>query len=180
MSWIAARRYARALMDSGRDRGKCQQYVNELAEAQEMIQKVPTLKASLLNLSFSISSKRELLERIFKQSGLSKEVISFLILLVKRDRLPVLPLIIQHAQNIINEREGKVRAYVYSFLPIDYGQMDELKESLQESVGKKVILENKVDKKILGGIVITINNVLIDNSIRTQFSQTAETLRRSE
>jgi F0F1-type ATP synthase delta subunit len=58
--------------------------------------------------------------------------------------------------------------------------MDELKESLQESVGKKVILENKVDKKILGGIVITINNVLIDNSIRTQFSQIAETLRRSE
>jgi F-type H+-transporting ATPase subunit delta len=151
-----------------------------LAEAQEMIQKVPTLKASLLNLSFSISSKRELLERIFKQSGLSKEVISFLILLVKRDRLPVLPLIIQHAQNIINEREGKVRAYVYSFLPIDDRQMDELKESLQESVGKKVILENKVDKKILGGIVITINNVLIDNSIRTQFSQIAETLRRSE
>jgi F-type H+-transporting ATPase subunit delta len=180
MSWIAARRYARALMDIGIDRGTYQQYVNELAEAHEMIQKVPTLKASLLNLSFSISSKRELLERIFKQSGLSKEVISFLSLLVERDRLPVLPLIIQHAQNMINEREGKVRAYVYSFLPINDRQMEELKESLQESVGKKVILENKVEKEILGGIVITINNILIDNSIRTQFSQIAEALRRSE
>lgn len=178
MSWIAARRYARALMDIGIEKGVYRQYVKELAEVQEMIQKVPMLKATLLNLSFSSHARGKLLQRVLEGMGLSKEVVNFISLLVERDRLQQLPMIVQHYHTLIDEVEGQVRASVHSVIPLDDDQMAKLKGGLQNALGKKVVLEKKVDTELIGGILVKVNNILIDSSMRTQLHQLVETLRK--
>lgn len=178
MSWIAARRYARALMDIGIEKGVYRQYVKELAEVQEMIQKVPMLKATLLNLSFSSHARGKLLQRVLEGMGLSKEVVNFISLLVERDRLQQLPMIVQHYHTLIDEVEGQVRASVHSVIPLDDDQMAKLKGGLENALGKKVVLEKKVDTELIGGILVKVNNILIDSSMRTQLHQLVETLRK--
>lgn len=178
MSWIAARRYARALMDIGIEKGVYRQYVKELAEVQEMIQKVPMLKATLLNLSFSSHARGKLLQRVLEGMDLSKEVVNFISLLVERDRLQQLPMIVQHYHTLIDEVEGQVRASVHSVIPLDDDQMAKLKGGLQNALGKKVVLEKKVDTELIGGILVKVNNILIDSSMRTQLHQLVETLRK--
>lgn len=178
MSWIAARRYARALMDIGIEKGVYRRYVKELAEVQEMIQKVPMLKATLLNLSFSSHARGKLLQRVLEGMGLSKEVVNFISLLVERDRLQQLPMIVQHYHTLIDEVEGQVRASVHSVIPLDDDQMAKLKGGLQNALGKKVVLEKKVDTELIGGILVKVNNILIDSSMRTQLHQLVETLRK--
>lgn len=178
MSWIAARRYARALMDIGIEKGVYRRYVKELAEVQEMIQKVPMLKATLLNLSFSSHARGKLLQRVLEGMDLSKEVVNFISLLVERDRLQQLPMIVQHYHTLIDEVEGQVRASVHSVIPLDDDQMAKLKGGLQNALGKKVVLEKKVDTELIGGILVKVNNILIDSSMRTQLHQLVETLRK--
>lgn len=178
MSWIAARRYARALMDIGIEKGVYRRYVKELAEVQEMIQKVPMLKATLLNLSFSSHARGKLLQRVLEGMGLSKEVVNFISLLVERDRLQQLPMIVQHYHTLIDEVEGQVRASVHSVIPLDDDQMAKLKGGLENALGKKVVLEKKVDTELIGGILVKVNNILIDSSMRTQLHQLVETLRK--
>lgn len=178
MSWIAARRYARALMDIGIEKGVYRQYVKELAEVQEMIQKVPMLKATLLNLSFSSHARGKLLKRVLEGMDLSKEVVNFISLLVERDRLQQLPMIVQHYHTLIDEVEGQVRASVHSVIPLDDDQMAKLKGGLENALGKKVVLEKKVDTELIGGILVKVNNILIDSSMRTQLHQLVETLRK--
>lgn len=178
MSWIAARRYARALMDIGIEKGVYRQYVKELAEVQEMIQKVPMLKATLLNLSFSSHARGKLLQRVLEGMDLSKEVVNFISLLVERDRLQQLPMIVQHYHTLIDEVEGQVRASVHSVIPLDDDQMAKLKGGLENALGKKVVLEKKVDTELIGGILVKVNNILIDSSMRTQLHQLVETLRK--
>lgn len=178
MSWIAARRYARALMDIGIEKGVYRRYVKELAEVQEMIQKVPMLKATLLNLSFSSHARGKLLQRVLEGMGLSKEVVNFISLLVERDRLQQLPMIVQHCHDLIDEVEGQVRASVHSVIPLDDDQMAKLKGGLENALGKKVVLEKKVDTELIGGILVKVNNILIDSSMRTQLHQLVETLRK--
>lgn len=178
MSWIAARRYARALMDIGIEKGVYRRYVKELAEVQEMIQKVPMLKATLLNLSFSSHARGKLLQRVLEGMGLSKEVVNFISLLVERDRLQQLPMIVQHYHTLIDEVEGQVRASVHSVIPLEDDQMAKLKGGLENALGKKVVLEKKVDTELIGGILVKVNNILIDSSMRTQLHQLVETLRK--
>lgn len=178
MSWIAARRYARALMDIGIEKGVYRRYVKELAEVQEMIQKVPMLKATLLNLSFSSHARGKLLKRVLEGMDLSKEVVNFISLLVERDRLQQLPMIVQHYHTLIDEVEGQVRASVHSVIPLDDDQMAKLKGGLENALGKKVVLEKKVDTELIGGILVKVNNILIDSSMRTQLHQLVETLRK--
>lgn len=178
MSWIAARRYARALMDIGIEKGVYRQYVKELAEVQEMIQKVPMFKATLLNLSFSSHARGKLLKRVLEGMDLSKEVVNFISLLVERDRLQQLPMIVQHYHTLIDEVEGQVRASVHSVIPLDDDQMAKLKGGLENALGKKVVLEKKVDTELIGGILVKVNNILIDSSMRTQLHQLVETLRK--
>jgi len=176
MSSIAAKRYAQALMDIGIEKGTYRNYADELAKVQELITTVPTFKATLFNVSFSVHSRRDVLQNILERIGVSKEVRNFFSLLVERDRLQQLPIIMQRFQEIIDEVEGRVRVCIYSTIPLDHGQVGELTESLQEALEKQVIVENKIDKEMIGGTIIKVNNILIDNSIRTHFARLAETL----
>ncbi len=178
MSWIAARRYARALMDIGIDRGTYSQYARELAEVQEMIRKVPILKATLLNISFSNRSRRDLLLSVLEGTGLSEEVKSFISLLVERDRIQQLPLIVKHYGDLVDEFEGQVRVSIHSVIPLEDNQLNTLKGSLEKALEKKIVLESKVDLELIGGIMVKVNNLLIDGSIRAQLHQLAETLRK--
>ncbi|MCK5010472.1 MAG: ATP synthase F1 subunit delta [Deltaproteobacteria bacterium] len=178
MSWIAARRYARALMDIGIDRGTYTQYARELTEVQEMIQKVPILKATLLNLSFSNRSRKDLLMRILEGTDLSVEVINFFSLLVEKDRIQQLPIIIKHYGDMVDECEGQVRVSVHSVIPLEDNQLTTLEGSLEKALKKKIVLKSKVNKELIGGIMVKVNNLLIDSSVRTQLRYLAETLRK--
>ncbi|MBW1853436.1 MAG: ATP synthase F1 subunit delta [Deltaproteobacteria bacterium] len=178
MSWIAARRYARALMDIGIDRGTYKQYARELTEVQEMIQKVPILKATLLNLSFSNRSRKDLLMRILEGTDLSVEVINFFSLLVEKDRIQQLPIIIKHYGDMVDECEGQVRVSVHSVIPLEDNQLTTLEGSLERALKKKIVLKSKVNKELIGGIMVKVNNLLIDSSVRTQLRNLAETLRK--
>ena len=53
-----------------------------------------------------------------------------------------------------------------------------LKENFEKALEKKIILESKVDRGLIGGVVAKVGNLLIDSSIRNQLHQLAETLRK--
>ncbi len=178
MSWIAARRYARALMDIGIDMGTYSQYARELTEVQKIIEKAPILKATLLNISFSNRSRKDLLLSVLEGTGLSEEVKSFISLLVERDRIEQLPLVIKHYGDLVDEFEGQVRVSIHSVIPLEDNQLNTLKGSLEKALEKKIVLESKVDSELIGGVMVKVNNLLIDGSLHTQLNQLAETLRK--
>jgi len=178
MSWIAARRYAKALMDIGVDRGVYQQYAAELGKIQATIEKVPLLKATLLNRAFSNRAKRDLMRKVFVEEGFSEVVINFISLLVERDRVQQLPQIIRHYGEMVDEFEGRIRVNVYSVYALDTAEVDTLKTALEGALHKKSILENHIDQTLIGGIVLKVNNLLIDSSVRSQLRRLGETLRK--
>ena len=178
MSWIAARRYAKALMDIGVDRGTYQQYAGELGMIQATVQKAPLLKATLLNRSFSNRSKRDLMRKVFEGEDFSDVMINFIGLLVKHDRVQYLPLIIKHYGDLIDEFEGRVRVSVCSVYPLDAEEVSALKTSLEGTLNKKTVVENTIDQTLIGGIVLKLNNMLIDSSVRSQLRRLGEILRK--
>jgi F-type H+-transporting ATPase subunit delta len=51
-----------------------------------------------------------------------------------------------------------------------------LKEQLERSTGRKIVLEKSVDPEILGGVVTRIGDRVIDGSLRSKLASMRETL----
>jgi F-type H+-transporting ATPase subunit delta len=99
-------------------------------------------------------------------------------LLVKHDRLQQLPLIIRNYGDLIDECEGRVRVTLYSVYPLDAAEVSTLKTALEGTLNKKSVVENNIDQTLIGGIVLKLNNMLIDSSVRSQLRRLGETLRK--
>ena len=64
-----------------------------------------------------------------------------------------------------------------TFSPLDPQQRDRLAAELGGLSGQQVILETKVNPDILGGIIVTYRDKILDRSIRRGFKDLSETLK---
>ena len=62
-------------------------------------------------------------------------------------------------------------AEVRSAVPLTDDQQDRLKAALSNATGKQVNLKVVVDPSVLGGIVATVGDTVIDGSVRTRLDQ---------
>ena len=72
---------------------------------------------------------------------------------------------------------GETTAEVVSAHPLDAGQVDALKQSLRQRVGREVSVDLSVDPDLLGGLVVTIGSQRIDSSIRTRLNTLAHAMK---
>jgi F0F1-type ATP synthase delta subunit len=77
--------------------------------------------------------------------------------------------------------EGSISCDTYvevvSAVELDRTMMDKIKEYVERAVGHRVILKNKVDGSIIGGLVIKIGEKVIDLSIRDKLEDIKESLK---
>ena len=78
------------------------------------------------------------------------------------------------------EYKGILDVEVVSANPLS----DELKESLKNKLSKKldktIILNEKIDKDIIGGIVLFINGKMIDLSVKNELNQIKRQLKETK
>lgn len=92
-------------------------------------------------------------------------------------RFPDILTIIDQFQNLYENDKKIVRADLYSATELDNDQRDRLAKAFEKRVGAaKVIFNIKVDKSLIGGIVIKSSDVIIDGSIRTRINKVKELL----
>jgi F-type H+-transporting ATPase subunit delta len=72
-------------------------------------------------------------------------------------------------------REHEV-AEVRSATPLDDAQLQRLAESLSRATGKNIEVKLVVDPTVMGGLVATIGDTVIDGTVRHRLEQLKETL----
>ena len=82
-----------------------------------------------------------------------------------------LPKIIDPLVRRSAEERAEVVADVRSAIPLDEDQQARLAEALSKRTGQKVSVKVNVDPSILGGIVATIGDTVIDGSVRRRLEQ---------
>ena len=65
---------------------------------------------------------------------------------------------------------GIIEGTVISAVPMEEKQIKELEEKLSKKYNKNVTLENKVDKSVLGGVLVRLGNTEIDGTIKTRLN----------
>jgi len=62
--------------------------------------------------------------------------------------------------------ENKIKGIVYSAIPLDRETIQRMEIQTSDLIKKDCILTNRIDEKIIGGFIISIDDKLIDASIR--------------
>lgn len=163
-----AKRYAKALMSlSGGDRALQSRFDEQLAVIADLfndkkinsIISSPIVNADLLKAVF---------DNVASQVQATTALKNFLSTLVSERRTAVLPEIATAFHRLLLAEQGETEATVVTAVELEPRELEEIKAKVEGMLGKRVTLSTQVDKSILGGFVIKIDNSLIDMSLKTK------------
>jgi F-type H+-transporting ATPase subunit delta len=163
-----ARRYAKALFEMGVDGGNFEALGREIGEFADLLSASPELGQTLANPVFSATEKRAVLEKLLPRVTPTPAVQRFVMLLLERGRIVLLPAIARAFRDMTDQHLGRVRAKVTSAQPLDAGALDRVRKALERRTGKQVLLETAVDPELVGGVVASVGDLVLDGSVRTQ------------
>lgn len=170
MGGSVARRYARALFDLGVDKGTFEAMGRELDELAELYLQSNELRQTLENPVFKMAEKTAILGHVLQRLGGSREVQSFALLLVDRNRINTLPKIARAYREMMDARLGRVRAVVTSAKALDATASAEIQRALERRTGKKVLMTTEVDPTLIGGVIARVGDLVLDGSLRTRLA----------
>ena len=110
-------------------------------------------------------------------SKLDEQGANFVKLLAENKRLVVLPEIARLFEEIRSEAEGMLEARVATPFPLSEAQMTSLVAKLEAKYGRKVTASQEEDASLIGGVVITVGDEVLDASVRTKLAEMAVTLK---
>jgi F-type H+-transporting ATPase subunit delta len=161
-------RYAAALFDLASDEKAIDQVGADLTSMQNMLKASPDLQRLVRSPVFAAEDQQDALEAICARAGISGLAYNFVRLLARNRRLAALEPAIQGYLTLVALSRGEVAAEVTSAEKLSDKHVKNLKEALKATIGRDVQLTAKVDKSILGGLIVRIGSRMMDNSLRTK------------
>ena len=167
-----ARRYARALFEIGVASGDTfERFGQELDELTALYRSSPELRHTMENPVFKQTEKQEVMKRLLPRVAPSEPVQRFVLLLLERRRIALLPTIARAYRAMADNRAGRVRATVTSAVPLGAAELDRVRGALEQRTGRKVVAETHVDPELIGGVVARVGDLVLDGSVRTQLDE---------
>src|SRR3954468_24159016 len=169
----AARVYAEALFEVGRDKGKLDVLQQQLGQFADAVDRDRDLQVFLFSPYLSSAEKKEGIGRAI--TGAEPELINFLELLVDKHRMTGVFRIRRELDQLWKQENRRIDVTVTSAVELDPAVVEKIGQEVERQTGEKVDLSSRVDGEILGGIVLQVGNMVLDASIRSRL----EKLRKS-
>jgi ATP synthase F1 delta subunit len=159
--------YGQALFDAARDVGMIDGIGEEFKAISKHFEENPLLRRLFLVPTLSATDKRTAAKNIF-EGRISREMLNFIYILIDKRRINSWDGIGKHYEKLVWDRDGVTKGILYTVLPVDTERRKTFEEKTGEALGKKIKLENRIDKSIIGGAVIYVDGKLIDASVKSR------------
>ncbi|MFQ5994649.1 MAG: F0F1 ATP synthase subunit delta [Acidiferrobacterales bacterium] len=98
-------------------------------------------------------------------SSLNQDAKNFVRLLVENERLGLLPDIRSQFEELKADAEGIVEVEAISAFELNQAQKKKISQAVEKKLGREVKLTARVDKSLIGGVVIRAGDFVIDGSV---------------
>ena len=160
-------RYAKALFETA----KTQAVNSDVYKDLELLKSIINEKTEFFNIIHNPTIKRNtkeiLFSKIFK-NRVQDLTMKFLLLLLNKGREAILSEVIRHYIDLDMADKGVLLAEVISAKPISENIKKDIKNKI--SANGNVQLTEKIDKSILGGLIINIGDSQYDASVRKKIN----------
>ena len=166
-----AKIYAQAFLGAAEKSGQTDALVVELSSlVRDVLSHSGEFEAVLASALVSADEKSALLDRVFA-SRVSPLLLDFLKVISRHGRLDVLRAIDREVEKLHDQLRGRVRVRVETATPLDDGLAHRLAGSLGHLLGGQPELENAVDPRLIGGVVLRVGDTVYDGSVARQLAQ---------
>lgn len=169
------REYASALFTLAMEEGKQKQYGEALDTVKAVLLENGEYVDFLNSFGIPKSERIDAIEKAFGES-VEEHIVSFLKLLCEKDRVSEFFDCVNIYNELLDISENVSVAKVTSSVELTDEEQSKLKEKLETTYNKKVILDIKVDKTLLCGIVVEIDGKIIDKSIKKSLKDIKEVI----
>ena len=170
-----AKRYAKALFGLALDNDELENTESDLKQIEAVITGNPDLEKLLRNPLVSDQDKFNVLDEIFRNK-LQTTSVHFLNLLADKKRIAFLSEVIEAFEQMMLEYTNTVNAELISAVELSEEQIGKIQKNIEDLTGKKLHVDKKIDPHIIGGFVVKVEDIIIDNSMRNQLGKLRESL----
>ncbi len=156
--------YSSFLFETANKKNKINLYAKQVAFLLNIIRQTE-LVSFLSNLSIEKEVRKQQFKLMFSKK-LDKMLIYFVWTIIDFNRSNYLEKILLSFLSIYNDCYGIIFFNVYSVYPLLEKQLNKIKKVLEQKYHSKVILQNKIDPSIIGGIKVESKRLSIDNTFK--------------
>lgn len=162
--------YANALFEVARAEGNLDEVEDELFRFARVLESNDELRNTLTDEMIPAARRQAVVETLLggKASPTTASLVSFV---VGAGRGRDLPAIIARLVERAAASKQRSVAEVRSAVPLSDDQVTRLAAALANATGKQVEVKVIVDPSVLGGLVATVGDEVIDGSVRTRLDQ---------
>ncbi len=161
-----ATRYAGALMASALAEGNLVEVAESYSALMAAVKGNQDLLTFMDSPQVADQEKKELLKSVFG-GKIENILLNFLYLLIDKNRIENTRDISEEFAAMVEKHEGVVRAKVVTAVALPDDLAAGLTEKLSVFTGARVILENKIDPAVIGGVCVTMDGKILDGTVRT-------------
>lgn len=162
--------YSRALFEIARAEGTLDEVEDELFRFARSYESSDALRAALTDEQIPAAKRQAIIEDLLggKVTGTTTQLVSMVVGSGRGRDLPaIIDKLVARASSAKNLEVAEVRTAV----PLTADQQDRLAAALVNATGKQVNLKVVVDPSVIGGVVATVGDTVIDGSVRTRIDQ---------
>jgi len=162
--------YARGLFELARAEGTLDEVEDELFRFARSYESSDQLRSALTDELVPADRRQQIVEDLLggKATPTTVQLVSLVVGSGRGRDLPaIIDRLVQRASSAKNLEVAEVR----SAIQLSDDQIDRLKAALANATGKQLNVKVIVDPSVLGGLVATVGDTVIDGSVRSRLDQ---------
>ena len=162
----AAIRYAKALVQESIDKKCLEQVYLDMKNISNTFNQNDDLKFLVESRVVKNSLKLSTLKLIFK--NITKLSLKFIDVLSENNRIDLTEIVAFKFIELYKDHKGIQSALVTTAVPLNDKMEQEVLEAVSKLTNKETILENKIDKTLIGGFILRVGDVEYNASFKNK------------
>lgn len=169
-------RYASALFEYAKEKNVLQQLSQELEVVSQVVKETNLLDEVFKHPKMTSEEKKTIVKTSFS-GKVSDAILNLLYILVDKKREDIFLSVVKDFNNLSNEDQGIAEAIVYSAKPLTDDEKEAIAQVFSIKAGKqKLLIENVVDKEIIGGLKVRIGDRVYDGSVANKLERLQQSM----
>jgi F-type H+-transporting ATPase subunit delta len=161
--------YAKSLLELAGEKQLAEPIAQELAELRQIVLENHAFAQYLGDPAIGETERGEMLKRIF-DGRVSPLIMNFMQVLNSKNRLGHLVAIADAYDELLDELHGKIEVDVTVAHKLAADQLEQVRQKVSTALNKDAVLHQYVDESIVGGMILRVQDQLIDGSVKAQLA----------
>ena len=162
--------YGQSLYDLAAEENLTDEILGEMEVVKEIFKENPDYVTLLSEPSVPKHERLQLVDQAFDGS-LQPYLMNFIKILIEKGLLREFSACQKRFRKSYNEAHGIAEALVTTAVALSSDQVTQLQEKLEKISGKTIVLKQKTDPSVLGGVRVDLEGQLFDGTVKGRLSE---------